>query len=302
MKTKILLSFTVAILSLSSVLALAPKETAQYFNGPTISSITNTSATISLSEKVLHDIPPDEKSQIYFEYIETHQMCIMIYPTPAECLPKKTPLGQTSVTISNLKSNTSYTVKYKKDNTIRCITTPCPGNEFESLSVEFVTKGNSPTIFSRNLFLGMYGKDVLALQQVLIEQGYLSSNATGYFGTMTREAVKKYQSMHNIIPTGIVGKMTRGSLNPAKGEYFEGKISAFSTECFVDGECSVTVGGKKVVTTRGWARDPVGSLKGVESIGDIEKNIGKTGKVYAAKTQDGYTLYGNKEFYLEVVQ
>ena len=94
--------------------------------------------------------------------------------------------------------------------------------------------------------------------------------------------------------------LTRATFQPANGEYFEGKISTYSTSCFSDGICSVTVGGKVVVTTRGWARDPVGTLQGVDSIGDIEKVIGHNAKVYAAKTADGYTLYGNTNFYLKV--
>jgi hypothetical protein len=125
--------------STTSTFAFQPKETAKYFNGPTISAVTSTSATVSLSEAVLADITTEEKAGVYFEYYETNKVCIAIYPTPTECLPKKTVLGQTNVVLSSLKPNTSYTVLYKRDNTIMCITTPCPGNGFESLSVVFVT-------------------------------------------------------------------------------------------------------------------------------------------------------------------
>lgn len=301
MKHKVFLSLIITTLGIAQItFAMAPKETAQYFNGPTVSNIGTTGATFSLSPQVLADINDYDKSQIYFEYIQKDLACPAIYPTPASCLPKKTSLGSTTVIVNDLKANTSYTVKYKRDNTIRCITTPCPGNEFESLSVEFKTKYELGQ-FTKDLRMGMRHKEVELLQKILIEQGYLTGNVTGYFGMLTKKALINYQKIHNINPTGMFGKLTRASFNPAKGEMFEGKVTAFSTQCFVDGVCSVTVGDKVVVTTRGWARDPVGQLKGVESIGDVEKMIGHNAKVYAAKTDDrNYTLYGNTDFYVEI--
>ena len=85
-------------------------------------------------------------------------------------------------------------------------------------------------------------------------------------------------------------------------EFFSGTIQSVSTSCFSDGECSVTIDGKKVVTTIGWSQAVVGSIKGtVSSIGEIETNkIGASAKVYAKKTTDGYTLYGNSAYYIEV--
>jgi len=299
MKKNILFAFSLLFIT-SSVSALTPKETARYFNGPTVSNITSTGATFTLSDQVLGGITEEERTGIYFEYIETHMACIAIYPTPEACLPKKTTPGNLTVKISNLKPNTSYTVKYKRDNTIRCITTPCPGNDFESLSVEFTTTKDGAGQITKNLRLGMKDEQVAILQRILIEQGYLNANATGFFGMLTRQAVVNYQKMHNILASGYVGPITRASFLPAKGEYFEGTISAYSTQCFVDGICSVTVDGKIVVITRGWARDPVGTLQGVESIADVGNKMGHKAKVYAAKTTDGYTLYGNKEFYLIV--
>jgi hypothetical protein len=274
MKKNIFFALVFPMLVVQSAFALMPRETSRYFNGPTVSNITSTGATLSLSDQVLAGISSDERSGIYFEYIETHMACIAIYPTPESCLPKKTTPGTLTVKISNLKPNTSYTAKYKRDNTIRCITTPCPGNEFESLSVEFTTSKDGVEQITKNLRLGMKDVQVAVLQRILIEQGYLNANATGFFGFLTRNAVINYQKMHNILASGYVGPITRASFLPVKGEYFEGIISAYSTQCFVDGICSVTVGDKVVVITRGWARDPVGTLQGVESIADVGSKIG----------------------------
>lgn len=307
--------------SMSMVFALMPKEAAKYFNGPTVTAVTDTSAHITLSQAVLADITADEMSGVYFQYYQTHQVCIMIYPTPAECLPKKTNVGKTDVTLTNLKPNTSYTVVYRRDNTIRCITTPCPSNEFESLSVEFTTKASGTTTpptgtttpstpqtgLTKNLGLGSRGVQVVILQNILIQQGYLRGSATGYFGLLTRLAVIQFQKAYGISPTGVVGPITRNALfnvSPstpiASGEKFEGTITAYSTGCFADGICSITIDGKKVVTTIGRSQQVVGSVTGIPDFGSVASKVGSHAKVYAKKTDDGYTLYGSADYYIQI--
>lgn len=217
MQTKKYFLTLVAIgLSFGTTLAFAPKETAQYFNGPSISHVSSTTAHLSLSSQVLSGITDEEKQGIYFEYNETQKVCLMIYPTPPECLPKKTDVGSTSMTISNLTPNTSYTVTYKRDNTIRCITTPCPGNEFESLSTEFKTLGNGKALgrllLNKNLGQGSRGSEVRQLQELLIQEGLLSAQATGYYGMLTVQAVRMYQKSKGISQTGFVGVKTREAL------------------------------------------------------------------------------------------
>jgi peptidoglycan hydrolase-like protein with peptidoglycan-binding domain len=305
------------ILGLISFIALAPIT--QAMNNPIlavnellVSNITSTTADVSVPSPILTTLTQDQKDGLYFEYIPTKQVCIMIYPTPENCLPKKTMKGQTSLTITDLKPNTSYTISYKKDNGIACITTPCPENGLQSLSVEFTTPqiGMGLVHFSRNLKFGSRGNDVVMLQNVLRNYGYfLNDKSTGYFGITTFKAVKAFQKNYmKISPTGYVGPKTRAFLNNPKDipvnteEFFSGTIQSVSTGCFSDGECSVTIDGKKVVTTIGWSQAVVGSIKGtVSSIGEIETNkIGARAKVYAKKTTDGYTLYGNSAYYIEV--
>jgi hypothetical protein len=305
--------FTLALgLVILPTLAIAqstPAQTQRYFNGPTVSNVTSMSAVVSLSDAVLAGIPSEDRSQVYFEYSDVHQVCIAIYPTPAECLPKTTPKGQMSVTLSGLKPATTYSVTYKKDNTIRCITTPCPSNEFKGVSVEFMTpvadpvEPPTPGVLTHTLYRGSYGSEVLTLQTILIQKGFLSGTPTGYFGRATLRAVKAFQTSVGIQSWGIVGARTRAALlgtSSSTAETFEGTIQAVSTACFADGICSVTVDGKVVVTTIGWSQQIVGSIRGVASIGDIEQKIGHHAHVYAAKTADGYTLYGSTAYYVEV--
>ncbi len=282
-------------------------------NVPEVSNVTSTSATVSVPTAMINTFSPEQIAGIYFEYIPSQQVCIMIYPTPENCLPKKTPKGQLSVTLQGLKPSTAYTVSYKSDNTIYCIQAPCPGNEIQSGQAEFTTSASTITggyYFSKNLMYGSRGADVTALQDILRAQGYLSVRSTGFFGIATFKAVKSFQKNYmHIPPTGFVGPRTRAVLNTMSGpipvateEYFSGTIQAVSTGCYSDGECSVTIDGKKVVTTIGWSQVVVGSIKGtVNNIGDIQTTkIGARANVYAKKTADGYTLYGNANYYIEV--
>lgn len=299
-------------ISVQSAFAFLPKETARYFNGPVVSNVQDISANVTLSPSVLADITEEEKAGVYFQYYETEQMCIAIYPTPEYCLPKKTAVGKTSATLTNLKPSTSYTVVYKRDNTIRCITTPCPGNDFESLSVQFTTLPKSVTggqssdiLITQNLGYGSFNSQVVTLQSFLIEHGYLKGSVTGYFGNMTRKAVMWFQKDNAISQTGFVGPLTRKAImkmvgEVIDGEKFEGTITAYSTGCFADGECSITVDGKKVITTIGWSQAIVGSVSGVPDFGSVGGKIGSHAKVYAKKVTDGYTLYGSTSYYVIV--
>ncbi|MFA6314987.1 MAG: peptidoglycan-binding domain-containing protein [Candidatus Paceibacterota bacterium] len=68
--------------------------------------------------------------------------------------------------------------------------------------------------FEQNLAYGMQGSSVFELQDVLIEKGHLTgSGPTGYFGLLTLNAVKAFQSANGIPNTGYVGMLTRGALN-----------------------------------------------------------------------------------------
>ena len=275
---------------------------------PVISNITPILATASIDQSAFESLYGTDTSRVYFEYSETQQVCIMIYPTPENCKPKKTNAGELSAALTNLKPATSYTVTFKRDNTIACVTTPCPGNGFQSEPVTFTTlpANTNSSNFTRNLSVGSRGADVILLQDFLREKGYLASVSTGYYGGMTRAAVRMYQTNDmRITATGTVGPLTRASLGAlAYGteERFSGKITAVSTACFADGECSVSVDGKKVVTTIGWSRDTVGFIKGkVTDIGSLESMIGTTVNVFAKKTASGYTLYGSTNYYIEVL-
>lgn len=63
---------------------------------------------------------------------------------------------------------------------------------------------------------GDRGKDVSALQQRLTHLGYFKGNVTGYFGSVTKEAVVQFQKDRGLTPDGIVGENTQTSLSESE--------------------------------------------------------------------------------------
>lgn len=92
---------------------------------------------------------------------------------------------------------------------------------FVALFTGFLSVAVLPTAVSaRSLTLGMSGSDVTALQSALIEKGYLAAGKnTGYFGSLTDAALKKFQCESGIICAtdsiagyGIAGPRTQAAL------------------------------------------------------------------------------------------
>ncbi len=88
---------------------------------------------------------------------------------------------------------------------------------FDPLLAQGQVKGKA---FLVDLSLNDKGKDIFALQQILIDEGHLSSSLkTGYFGNQTQQALVKFQieqgivSNVNSVGAGRVGPKTRASLN-----------------------------------------------------------------------------------------
>jgi hypothetical protein len=59
--------------------------------------------------------------------------------------------------------------------------------------------------------------EVSALQDFLQTKSYLTSEPTGYFGLLTLQAVKSFQSANGITPTGYVGPITRAKISTMTG-------------------------------------------------------------------------------------
>lgn len=67
--------------------------------------------------------------------------------------------------------------------------------------------------FTELLTIGSEDAQVTALQQRLTTLGFYSGPITGFYGSLTEDAVMKYQTSHGIEATGEVGPETRAALN-----------------------------------------------------------------------------------------
>lgn len=81
------------------------------------------------------------------------------------------------------------------------------------------------------LVLGEQGENVKRVQELLSKSGYLSSaNATGYFGEITEQAVKTFQTNNNLTVDGSVGIQTLSALSGDKAVMVKtGTVSALET-------------------------------------------------------------------------
>jgi peptidoglycan hydrolase-like protein with peptidoglycan-binding domain len=66
---------------------------------------------------------------------------------------------------------------------------------------------------SNALSKGMEGEKVNLLQEQLIAIGAYNGQITGYFGSLTEEAVKKFQAQNGLTQDGIVNTATQGAIN-----------------------------------------------------------------------------------------
>lgn len=60
---------------------------------------------------------------------------------------------------------------------------------------------------------GMEGDDVAALQSQLKDTGYFWADCTGYYGSITRDAVLAFQRAKGLTADGVAGPVTRGALD-----------------------------------------------------------------------------------------
>ncbi len=62
------------------------------------------------------------------------------------------------------------------------------------------------------LYLGSWDGEVSTVQQILQNKGYFNHEVTGYYGHITKSAVKDFQRDSNLKIDGIVGSQTRAKL------------------------------------------------------------------------------------------
>ena len=90
------------------------------------------------------------------------------------------------------------------------------GSEEPAMKKEPQTSG----IFSRELDEGMSGDDVSTLQQFLAQDPelYPEGLITGYYGSLTTDAVRRFQTRYGLSQVGRVGPQTLAKLNEIFGQ------------------------------------------------------------------------------------
>ena len=91
---------------------------------------------------------------------------------------------------------------------------PQAGKKEIGLPTAEANENAAPVPFASNLFYGIRGNEVARLQKYLAANGYYpEALTTGYFGSLTRAAVIRFQKLNNIAPAvGYVGPITRDAL------------------------------------------------------------------------------------------
>lgn len=102
----------------------------------------------------------------------------------------------------------------------------------------------APSAGAQKLEQGVRGERVLQLQEQLSELGYFKAGLTGYYGSITKGSVRKFQQAQGLSADGIAGPATLNRLNKkaaaqgntlrqlaklihgeARGESFEGQVA-----------------------------------------------------------------------------
>lgn len=117
---------------------------------------------------------------------------------------------------------------------------------------------NSPDAQPNGMILGEQGDSVTRIQQLLNKHGYLAAgNITGYYGEVTEQAVKNFQSSNDLSADGSVGAQTMGKLTGASVKSAGSKKSGGSGTG--SGKGDTAAGGSGISGLLAIARSKLGS-------------------------------------------
>jgi peptidoglycan hydrolase-like protein with peptidoglycan-binding domain len=72
--------------------------------------------------------------------------------------------------------------------------------------------GTAVPAIATTIKFGDSGEQVVQVQMRLQELGYFKSKATGYYGSLTENAVKNFQQNNGLAPDGVIGAKTQEAL------------------------------------------------------------------------------------------
>jgi peptidoglycan hydrolase-like protein with peptidoglycan-binding domain len=79
---------------------------------------------------------------------------------------------------------------------------------------------------------GERGHKVAAVQYQLKQKGYFHANITGYYGAITKHAVKAFQRDHGLRADGVVGPSTKRALGMKKGHKATAVVYHHKPSCY----------------------------------------------------------------------
>lgn len=144
------------------------------------------------------------------------------------------PLSASAVTIDELKAQVAALMARISE--MQTQTRVADPSSSQSSRMMPDTSRSVCSYLNRNLSLGSRGDDVRSLQEFLQSNGYLSAQATGYFGSLTRAALKTWQGTQGLSAIGSMGPLTRAKL----GVWCKNKVDLVATPSSGAAPLSVT--------------------------------------------------------------
>ena len=129
----------------------------------------------------------------------------------------------TVAVVKQFQQKNGLKVTGRYDSTMRRYLWPTTVEIEEAIQQSFEGTIDDPYV-GRTLKLGSYGEDVKAIQMKLLGSGYMTGNADGIYGALTKAAVKRFQkdysALYGLKPDGVVSSFTA-----ITGEDGEGLLS-----------------------------------------------------------------------------
>ena len=130
--------------------------------------------------------------------------------------------------------------------------------ELQKMQGTTSTVSTAKCSFARSLTVGSKGEDVTCLQNYLKGAGHLTVSATGFFGSLTKVAVMKWQSANSIAPAfGYFGSVSRAKYDSLMATVVSSSSSSTSTSSTGSSSSVVAVGGALAINS---ATQPANSL------------------------------------------
>lgn len=142
---------------------------------------------------------------------------------------------------------------------------------------------------------GMRSNDVYTLQQDLNKLGFMTVEPTGYYGSITKEAVLKLQREYGLLIDGIAGKQTLGLLDGLMGRTAEAAEAPKTVEELVSASVAAAAAAEGEKAGQDADKDQKasrGSSRAAESIIDYAKRFLGVKYVWGGTTTKGFDCSG----------